>query len=61
MEQIDLHLPSDIPYHNPQANLMMIREGHMWGKGLGSNAQGIVKAINPRGNKQWQGLVYSFP
>lgn len=58
MEQMDLKLTSDIPNISPKANLMMLAQGHVWGKGLGPYQQGITSPIETTPSQDRKGLGF---
>ncbi|RWS19812.1 protease-like protein [Leptotrombidium deliense] len=45
LEQMNLHLTSDVPHVSPVAHPIMLAQGHIWGKGLGRFKQGITQPI----------------
>ena len=58
MEEMDLHLISEILYSNPKSNQVMLAQGHIWGKDLGKNIQGPTSPIlvTPKQDKKGLGL-----
>lgn len=43
--EMNLRLTSDIPYSSEATNQIMLAQGHIWGKGLGKEQQGISTNI----------------
>lgn len=58
MEGMDLKLTLDIPFSSLQANTIMLAQGHIWGKGLGNNQQGITNPTEPQKKENRTGLGF---